>query len=399
MTIPPETITVAMARPSLEKERRRTTIAVYMAFLLIGMTFTIYGPTIPFLMGDYRITMGQAGLFVTFMAMGRMLSVGFSGILADRLGRKLLLIAGTSLLTLGLFAVGSLSSYWWAISFVILAGVGHGMVDTSGSAAILDMYEKNSSKALNLSHMFFGIGCLIGPLISGTLLTFLPNWRLDFYMKGLAGIFIILFMATRRFAPVDHHQTTRTAGGAPIFSGIILLLGLVMFLYSGVGHTLNTWINKYMGDVVNFPVFFAAGSLAIYNMGLTAGRFVCSLMADKVRYNRLILITSLLSLGSILLALLSRNGGVIVLGLALTGFFFGGLFPTVIAISGRMYPERRGTVTGLLIMMAAFGSMTIPALSGFASQWWGLENSMRLLPVLVLILVIVAIFLQKSSRR
>lgn len=375
------------------------TAGVYLAFLLIGMSFTIYGPTIPFLIEDYRISLGQAGLFITFMAMGRVLSVAFSGVLSDRLGRKALLLTGTGLLTLGLFAVGTLSFYWLAMGFVILAGIGHGMVDTSGSAAILDMYQDNSSRALNLTHMFFGVGCLLGPLISGTLLTLLPSWRIDYYVKGFAGLLIFFMIAACRFVPMDVRTTSRQQHGVPLFSWVLLFLGLVMFLYSGVGHTLNTWINKYMGDVVQFPVFFAAGSLAVYNLGLTTGRFACGLIGDRIRLNRLILITSLCSLAAICVALFSSSGGIIVVGLGLTGFFFGGLFPAVIAIAGRMMPDRRGTVTGLLIMMAALGSMTIPAVSGFASQGIGLQRSMQALPFLVLVLVAVAAALQRSTMK
>ena len=377
--------------------KRASTIGVYLAFMLIGMSFTIYGPTIPFLMEDYRISLGQAGLFMTFMAMGRLLSVAFSGVLSDRLGRKALLLTGTGLLTAGLIAVGTLSIYWLAMGFVILAGVGHGMVDTSGSAAILDMHKDDSLRALNLSHMFFGVGCLIGPLISGMLLTLLPSWRTDYYVKGFAGILIFLMIAGCKFAATDGRTNNRQESGPPLFSWVLLLLGLVMFLYSGVGHTLNTWINKYMGDVVHFPVFFAAGSLAVYNLGLTAGRFTCGLIGDRVRLKRLIFITSVCSLAAISVALFSSSGGVIVVSLGLTGFFFGGLFPAAISIAGRMLPDRRGTVTGLLIMMAALGSMTIPAVSGFVSQGFGLQRSMQTLPLLVLVLVAVAAALQRRA--
>jgi fucose permease len=172
-------------------------------------------------------------------------------------------------------------------------------------------------------------------------------------------------------------------------SGCLWLLAMVMFLYSGAGHSINTWINKYMGDVVKLPVFFASGTISVYNLGLAAGRFVCSMVVEKVGYYKVIFLSTMGGLASITLALFSPLIVLTVISLGLTGFFFGSLFPTAIAIGGSMYPGQKGFITGMLVTMAALGSMTIPAVTGLISQVVGLEQGMKSLVVWGIILLVV----------
>ncbi len=383
---------------SLEQEPANyllSTVSVWATFTLIGLTFTVFGSTIPFLFSDFQITLAQAGLLVTFMATGRMVSVVGSGVLADSFGRKPLLILGASLLTLGLMGIGTITIFPLALLFAAFAGVGHGMVDTSGSAVISDLNNDNLSKALNMTHMFFGVGCLLGPLLAGTVLSLGYHWRIIYYIKAAIGLSIICFISFQTFpAKTVNHQSLQRFSG--LLSIGLLALGIVIFIYSGVGHSLNTWISSYMRDIAHVPVFLATGTLAIYNLGITLGRLVTSFASKKLDDTILILIMSILSLASISLALFSTSGAVIILCLGFTGFFFGGLFPTVIAIAGRLYPERRGTITGLLVMAASLGSMTIPASTGFLAHSWGLTVSLRLSIILIFVLVLTALVLQNQ---
>ncbi|WP_165000874.1 MFS transporter [Xylanivirga thermophila] len=378
--------------------RKGSVAALYASFFLIGITVTVYGPTINYLMKDYNISMGKASLFVTFMSMGRTLSVLASGILSDKAGRKPILFGGTLCLTLGLLGIGTLSWYTGGLIFAVIAGVGHGMLDTSASAAISDLYPEKMSRALNRLHMFFGIGCLIGPIISGSMLALGCNWRYIYLVNAIIGLLITIFIWFQSFPQIQNVQTSDAGKGHFIISSTVIALGLILFIYSGVGQSINTWINKYMGDVVNFPIFFAAGTLAIYNLGITLGRLFSSFISEKIGYYRWILYASIGSLVGIVMAFMAGVGIIIVIGLFITGFFFGGLFPTVIAIAGNIYPNNKGAITGGLVTIAAIGSMSVPAIIGFMSQDGSLQSSVKWLIALVALMVIIVSIMQYKKK-
>ena len=101
--------TVNESQPGLGM--KGTVAAIYATFFLSGVATTIYGSTVIYLIQDYHISMLQAGLFATFMAVGRLFSVLISGILTDRLGRKLILVTGAACMTLSFIGIGSISLF------------------------------------------------------------------------------------------------------------------------------------------------------------------------------------------------------------------------------------------------------------------------------------------------
>jgi MFS family permease len=381
--------------------KKMITLGINGAFFMIGIALTVFGPTITYLMHDYRINMGTAGLFVTAMAFGRMLSVIVSGVIADHFGKKLILTMGTVLITFGLIGIGSLSWFWIAFIIAFIIGIGHGMIDVAGVAALSDIYPSKLNSTVARSHMYFGFGCLAGPLIAGIILTYELSWRVVFYFDGFIGLIFTILLIAQSFPEPDKkigRKKNAVVQVKSLFnSGTLLMVLMIAFLYSGVGHSINTWINKYMGDVIRLSTFFAAGSLAIYNLGITMGRMACSFAAEKIESRRILMIGAAGGLFSIIFVLFSHWGIIIIMGLGLTGFFFGGLLPTSVAIAGQMYPERTGTMTGVIMMMGALGSMTIPAATGVVSQWIGLENSLKALTGLVVILTLISLGLQERK--
>jgi len=151
-----------------------------------------------------------------------------------------------------------------------------------------------------------------------------------------------------------------------------------------------------MGDVVNFEVFLAAGTLSIYNLGLAMGRYVNSIVSEKIGPVKSILFSSIGALLFILLSLFNTNAIIIVAALTVVGFFFGGLTPTAMAIVGQLYPKRIGTVSGVLTMAGSLGSMVIPAVVGWLADLWNLADGMKSLTITAIILSIVALKLYRN---
>lgn len=385
-----------------ENRKIQVVASVYSAYFLTGIFTTLFGPAMKTLMEDYRISIIKAGIFVSFVAIGRILAALFSGAIADRLGSKPVLLAGTLSITLGLAVIGTVSSYPTALMFCMLCGMGHGMINTSSSGVMADYYPGRLGKGMNMLNAFFGMGALAGPLLSGILLGNAVTWRTVFYVQAAVGFAMSLWIMTLKFPvkrsevsgsrnPMDIKMLLRT-GGSTFF-----LLALVMFIYTGSGHTINTWITKYLQEIVDLPVFIAAGIFAVYNLGLTLGRLICSLTVEKVGYERIILYSASGALLTYTVALSAHNGVLAAVCLGLTGLFFGGLFPTATAVACRLFPKNVGSVSGFLVVAAALGSMVIPALTGTFSQMFGIGRGLWFVFPFLVVLLAAAILLMRRE--
>ena len=370
---------------------------MYLFFILSGITKTIIGPVLPSMIENYGVTLTVAGLILSVLSFGRLISVITATFLLDNVGYKPILTTGAALMSIGLIGF-TMSIWWWGhVLFILFVGLGIGLIGSSSNALIAEVNTDNKGKALNHLHMFFGVGSLIGPLIAGFLLSYNLNWRVVFWPAVIFSLMLLILIVTREFpekvVTKDKRENSLVRLGKLIHSPIFYFLAIVMFVYVGVGNGIMGWMNKYLGDVMSFSGMAASGVLALYTLGITVGRLTCGLFVDSLGYKKTILLCSIGSLLSITLAVMSNMIVFILIGFALTGFFMAGLFPTAIAYGTSLFPEMLGTISSALITTAVIGGTTIPWVMGAISDNYGLKGGMMITIVLAIILSISSILL------
>ncbi len=112
-----------------------------------------------------------AGLALTAYAVGTAVTLQFSGILADKLGRKPMILAG--LVTIAVFTglMGFATSFWPLIIASALAGVGGGLMNPAQQATLADIIgnERSGGKVLSTFQMTQDAGAIFAPIVVGML--------------------------------------------------------------------------------------------------------------------------------------------------------------------------------------------------------------------------------------
>lgn len=94
---------------------------------LFGFDMAVVSGVLPFIQKQLALTAGELGWFVSSALLGCIIGVGFSGELADRLGRKRLMMVAALLFLLSAIGCAFLPDYRWVIIARILGGVGVGV--------------------------------------------------------------------------------------------------------------------------------------------------------------------------------------------------------------------------------------------------------------------------------
>lgn len=376
----------------------KLTTGGFMALFVVGIVITGLGPSLPFIVEHYDVTLGQAGLIFAVRSSGSILAVLLGGPLSDVLGRRAIVLTAGLLITLGNLAF-ALVSYWpLALAASFLLGIGLGCVDGSINPLIVDVNRENPGPALNMLHVFFGVGALVGPLVAGYLLQI--GWRCVFLFAGLCGFIFLVYMYLQDFPRASNPEGIRREALTGIFrSGVFWSLFVIMFIYSGVGGGLVGWMNTFLRGVFAFSTMAASLVLSSYHVGLTAGRLACSRLVKTLPHTLLLLGCGLGAFLVLLMAVVTTNSFLAILGFTLTGFFFSGLFPTSVAHASSLFPELTGTVSGLLITGSSIGMMTIPWLMGQVAERLSLRAGMGTGAGLVFFLVLSSFSLEYRRRR
>ena len=378
MTQPPAPTLVA---PTPARDVTWTGLAT---FLLLGWSVLL----VPSAIREVEATFGQsdAGMGLAYLLNNLLyitgtLSVGW---VAGKLLRAPVLGAGPGLIAVGLGIVAMAPDWAVFLAGFLVLGLGGGLVDSGINALFMDLYEGRAAGALNRLHLFFALGALASPLAMGTAISNGLAWQALVAGTAVVAVPIALALATRRVPPVHPAQAADDrpavrAATAPATSRIRLLpvpliaLAIAIGMYVAAEIGVSSWLVRYLDEA---PVAQATLALSLFWAGLALGRFVSSLIADRVGSVRYALVWTTAAGIAILAALLAPTIPIAIACFALAGFAAGPTYPMIVAIGGALYPGRSSMVSGVLVSAAMVGSIVYPPLMGVLSEAVGLRVGM-----------------------
>jgi len=172
-------------------------IAACMA--LSAMSIDIMLPALPLLHADFKLTdPNQAQAVVAFFLIGTGFSQLFYGPLADRFGRKPILIVGLALFTLAGVLTTVADSFAALLAARVLQGIGVGAPRVMAVSLVRDRYAgARMAKVMSLAVMVFMIVPVLAPSLGQLVLMVTPNWHWVFGTLVVAGIALMVWTVVR----------------------------------------------------------------------------------------------------------------------------------------------------------------------------------------------------------
>ena len=136
------------------------------------------------------------------------------GVLADRYGRKSLMIGGTIILAVCSYLNATAVEFWQFLAYRLLEGIGAAMWITSRQALLADILKpEERGRVLSYFSSFMLIGSAAGPTVGG-LVAQTWNIRAPFYIYTAVSIIsLVLTVAFIHDTKITH--TVHSSGGSP----------------------------------------------------------------------------------------------------------------------------------------------------------------------------------------
>ena len=180
-------------------QRLIVTVGVMAAVLLQVLDTTIANVALPHMQASLSATQDTINWVLTSYIVASAIALPISGWLADRVGRKRLLLISVVVFTAASVACATATSLGEMVLFRALQGVGGAFIVPLAQATLFDI---NPREKHGQAMALFGGGVMIGPILGPVLggwLTDNYNWRWVFLVNLPVGILCILIMM--RFMP------------------------------------------------------------------------------------------------------------------------------------------------------------------------------------------------------
>jgi fucose permease len=166
---------------------------------------------------------------------------------------------------------------------------------------------------------------------------------------------------------------------------MLLLLGLMAFLESGMEITVGGWTSTFAREALLLSGPVALLFLSLYWLGMMLARLVLGWLLQKVAPRLAVAGSLALAFGGVLMLLYSRATALAALGVFVVGAGFAGIFPVLLSWLGERYQALSGTAFSIALVMALAGGMVLPYLTGVLGERFGMRVSLITVPLALVI--------------
>ncbi len=372
---------------------------IYISFISLGLPDSLLGASWPAMHTDVGASIESAGLVTMVIAIGTVISSLLSSKLTHKFGTGVVTAASVLLTAIALFGFSFCTSLPMLMAIALPFGLGAGAVDAALNNYVAQNY---SSKHMNWLHAFWGVGASISPYIMAFALTGGLAWTGGYRIVGLIQITIcaLLFLSLRKWKkPVGEEVSEKSnisLRDALKIPGVKFPL-LAFLAYCGAEFTVGAYAASYLVDFKNMPPEYAASFASFLYIGITAGRFLCGFVSEKLGDKRMIRFGMCVLIFGITLVIIPVDTDILSLsGLIILGMGCAPIYPAIIhSTPANFGNENSATVIGMEMASAYTGTTLLPPLFAIIAS----STGMGAFPFFLLALAVLSFFAISLTHR
>jgi fucose permease len=365
-------------------------VAAILSILVYGMIAAMLGSILPNLSARFSLTPRQNSYIAMAQALGLTIASVAVGPLIDNEGKKTGLLLGLTLIAVALYSLPNSKGYGMIVAFMLLLGLGGGIIVTGANALVSDISETRRATTLNLLNLFFGLGGLLTPFIKANLLAN-NAVRLCYLTAVLTTVTLAVNAATPMPPPSGERGFKLEEAGVLLGQPQLFLLAALLFLYVAAEVGVWNWLARHlMAQGVAETRAMNILSLG-FALGILLGRVAVAPILIEIPPQTVTLAASVLMAITTYAMLRAKSPTMAGFSVFLAGVAMAPVFPTTLAMVGNAFPKMTATAMGIVITSGWIGlvvsSPIIGRIAGDDPRRLG--KALLLLPVFSVLMILV----------
>ncbi len=381
------------------EDKKQWTVSALMYLGLGAVVMQFRGAMLPNFQAEFGVSESLLGLVSPAGTIGFTVIALTTGMVAGRVDIRKYIQIGALLTAVTTFFIGLAPFYSLFLAAIVLRGMAGGMPGGLTRPILSHLYPDSKGRIFNIHEAVWAFGAACGPLVANLVLRF-ADWRMGYYVLGLAFVPIFLFMFTTSDFPakIEEEPLTWDQFSEIISHPVILAVGAALFLNVGVEGGFFTWLPYYLSQTLPQSVanFALTGFIGAY----VPGRLLNSYLSEKFSYTTLILAAAVIIILLLGVTFFLVGGYGQIATIVAIGFFISTVFPNLFSLAAKTYPQHSGPINGLVMTFDPLGISVMPVLMGIIADSFGIEISMRflILPMIGVVLTVAILRLKVSKK-
>ena len=357
---------------------------------------------------DYGISLGNIALISTVYFFTQLLIDLFCAKFVDRIGYRVSIVISEVFSAVGLIGLAFLpdllpDAFAGILISVTIYAMGCGLIEVLASPIVEACPFENKEATMSLLHSFYCWGA-VGTIVVSMLffaMFGMDSWSWLAVIWALVPAINIYNFVTCPIVPIVEEgqgMGIRQLGKRPLFWVSICLMvcagasELAMAQWASAYAEAALGLSKTVGDFMG-PCMFAV------TMGIS--RVIYGKYGEKLNLIRFMIGSGALCVTCYLLASLSSNPVMGLIGCVLCGFSVGIMWPGTISISSKKFPTGGTAMFALLAMAGDLGGSIGPAVVGRVTQYAGdnIRVGMGVGLIFPVVLIIMLIIMSRTAVR
>src|SRR3954469_10446158 len=367
--------------------------------LFDGFDLTIYGAVVPTLMEEWGISAVQAGMYGSYALFGMMFGALIFGTLADKLGRKKIILICVAIFSLFMLlsALAPSPEMFGLFRFITGLGLGGMMPNVIG---LISEYSPEGMRSRMIATIMAGysIGGVTAAFLSMLLISNF-GWESVFFFGALPLLFLpfiakslpdsvgtlidkkdhkaiqkILVKANPTYTPSQNETfvLNKTKDSSSPIKNLFtekrgfltVMIWLTYFMSLLMIYGLNTWLPKFMTEA-GFPLGSSLSFLLALNVGATVGAILMGWLADRWGVGRALILFFIIATISITSLGFATNMVLLYVMVAIAGAATVGKQNLTHSYTSQFYPiTMRSTALGWALAVGRIGGILGPTIGG-----------------------------------
>lgn len=364
------------------KEHKLGVAIIFSLMFLTPFMENTRGIFIPIFKDDFGVSNTAISSMITIVSLLGMGVTLIGGAVIEKIGQKKTIIIGIVHLIVGIVIQSQAKTFpvFFLGLFPIIAGIN--FYNVAANTIVPLIFVGSSAIAMNLLHFMYGAGSTVSQNAAGFLLDQKITWRTMYLFVALFYVIVLVAFIMAKIpeeAPVEKTEKGPNMFKNPLLYAFGLALGFYVFSEQGI----SLWLTNYLKEGYGLRESVGARYLGLFFLIFSLGRLFGGFFVQKRDVLKTVFLSQTIALGLLGSGILLGKDFIVVI--SVSGLFYAIVFPSVMSLVSKVFPEKPGFATGFMITMVALVLNTMNLIMGILTDVIGPNLSIYLLPFSMLV--------------